>query len=67
MEMVDNLEIQREQEDGHTSAICKGRVMFIQLAGSVVVLVDAVALAWRTMQGWDDIGFLAPSRLLLFS
>jgi hypothetical protein len=68
MEMEDNFELQREQqEDGHTSAICKERAMFIQLARSVIVLVDMVILAQRVTQGWDDIGFMAPACLLLFS
>jgi hypothetical protein len=61
METEYNFEIQREQEDGHISAICKGRAVFIQLARSIVVLVDVVILAWRAMQGQDDIGFLAPA------
>jgi hypothetical protein len=41
--------------------------MFIQLPGSIVVLVHVVILGHRVTQGWDDIGFLAPVHLLLFS
>jgi hypothetical protein len=59
--------IHREQEDAHTSAVCKGRAMLIQLAGSIVVLVDAVILAQGATQGWDNISFLALVHLLLCS
>jgi hypothetical protein len=67
MEIEDNSEIKREQEDGHTSVVCKGRAVFIQSTGFVVVIADVVILAQRAMQGQDDIGFLVLSRLLLFS
>jgi hypothetical protein len=67
MKMEDNYEIHREQEDAHTSVICKRRAMFIQLTRFIIALADAVIMAQRAMQGQDDISFLVLWCLLLFS